>query len=95
MLRSGAYPNLYADISFTIFHYARNMPALKVFLEDPAVRSRVLFGSDFYMSEGLDLRERDLSIRLRAELGPDAFREIAETNPARFLKGAAETPPIA
>ncbi len=95
MLRSGDYPNLYTDISFTIFNHERNMPALKVFLEDDAVRSRVLFGSDFYMSEGLALRERDLSIRLRAELGAAAFREIAEINPTRFLKGAAAAPAIA
>jgi predicted TIM-barrel fold metal-dependent hydrolase len=93
MLRSEKYPNLYTDISFTIFYYERFMPALKVFLEDKRVRSRVLFGSDFYMSEGLEVGERDLSIKLRAEIGADAFREIAETNPARFLDGPSAPPP--
>ena len=60
MLRGGNYPNLYTDISYTIFYFEQNAPALKVLLEDAHVRSRVLFGSDFYMSEQRKLRERDL-----------------------------------
>ncbi|MEM7538844.1 MAG: amidohydrolase family protein [Chloroflexota bacterium] len=85
MIRSNAYPNLYTDISYTIFRFHELVSILKVFLVDEAVRTHTLFGSDYYMSDMAGFSERELSIRLRAELGEDYFWQIAETNPAVFL----------
>ena len=79
------HPNLFTDISFTLFHYQENMPTLKVFLSDQRIRERVLFGSDYYMVELHNATEREVSIRLRAELGEALFRQIAETNPRAYL----------
>lgn len=77
--------NLWTDISYTIFHFEHYAPALKVFLTDPQVAARVLFGSDFYMAQQEDFEERLLSMRLRAELGESLFWQIAEENPERWL----------
>lgn len=85
MIKSDKYPNLYADISYTIFRFEENVKVLKVLLANKRLRSRVLFGSDFYMVEIEKLQERRLSIYLRAELGEALFWQIAETNPERYL----------
>jgi len=82
---SGQYPNFYADISYTIFHIEENAQILKVLLQDERVKTQMLFGSDFYMVEQEKFPERRLTMSLRATLGEDLFRQIAETNPKRYL----------
>ncbi|WP_068312968.1 amidohydrolase family protein [Polycladidibacter hongkongensis] len=89
MIKSGEYPNLYTDISYTVFNIEDYMPALKVFLRDNRLRSRTLFGSDFYMSEQEVFEECFLSIKLRAELGEKTYSTIARTNPVHYLNGLA------
>jgi predicted TIM-barrel fold metal-dependent hydrolase len=79
-----AYPNVYADISYTLCD-KRFFNMLKVTLQDSVLRNRVLYGSDFYMLEQ-ELSEREFSINLRAFLGDDDYRQIAETNPVAFLR---------
>ncbi len=91
LMKSGNYPNLYADISYTIFSFEKNSKLLKVLLEDPKVRSQVLFGSDFYMVEQEKFQERRLSIELRAVIGEKFFKEIAEINPKKYL-GTSSSP---
>ncbi len=76
--------NVYADISYTL-HDVALLPLLKVILKDPKVNSKVLFGSDFYMTE-LNISERSFSINLRAALGENDYQQIAETNPQVFLR---------
>lgn len=85
LIRSGDYPNLYTDISYTLFNLNDHLPVLKVLLEHPKVRERVLFGSDYYMAEREALPERQLALRIRAALGEDLFWQIAWHNPRRFL----------
>ena len=88
LIKSGDYPNLYTDISYTIFMFEQYMRPLKVILNNDAVRKRVLFGSDYYMSEQEEFDERFLSMSLRAELPADVYRDIAYGNPVRWLTGA-------
>jgi len=91
MITSGAYPNLWTDISYTLFHFDDNIPFLKLFLggadagKAELLRARVLFGSDFYMTRQEKLSERAVCFRLRNALGEDVFRQIAETNPEIWL----------
>ena len=89
MIRSGDWPNLWVDISYTMFKFEEYAPLLRLFLKDDAVRARVLFGSDFYMTRRERLSEKAVSIRLRDTLGEENFRQIAETNPRIFLSGTA------
>jgi hypothetical protein len=58
---------------------------LKVLLSDDRVRARVFFGSDFYVVRNAKLEERRRSVRIRAVLGEDVWRTIAEDNPREFL----------
>ncbi|TDX29647.1 amidohydrolase family protein [Rhodovulum visakhapatnamense] len=85
MIESGAYPNLYTDISYTVFKVPACMPLLTLFMESERLAARILFGSDFYMLRQEDLSEKAVSIRLRAALGEARFRQIAETNPETWL----------
>lgn len=85
LITSGNYPNLYADISFTIFNFQENVPLLKILLEDKVILEHVLFGSDFYMSESRKYSEKRLSTDLRSELGEDKFWQIAHENPRVYL----------
>jgi len=86
MLREeGRYPGLYTDISYTIFKFQEYSALLRLYLEDTRIREKVLFGSDFYMTRQEHLSEKAVSIRLRDALGEPLFRQIAETNPARYL----------
>ena len=85
MITSGDYGNLYTDISYTMFKFADYAPLLRLFLEDEAIRDRVLFGSDFYMTRQEHLSEKEVSIRLRDALGEARFHQIAEVNPERYL----------
>jgi predicted TIM-barrel fold metal-dependent hydrolase len=85
MLCSGAWPNLWTDISYTIFKFDEFAPLLRLFLQEKTVRERTLFGSDFYMTRQEKLSEKAISIRLRDALGEELFGQIAETNPRRFL----------
>ena len=85
MIRSGDYPNLYTDISYTIFYSRRFIPLLKVLLQDERLRDKILFGSDYYMVLQERMTERELAIHLRAHLGEDFFWQVAEDNPKNYL----------
>ncbi|WP_299204448.1 amidohydrolase family protein [uncultured Tateyamaria sp.] len=86
LIGCGAYPGLYTDISYTVFATQRFLPALAVILRaNPKVRARVLFGSDYYMTQTEKFDERHLSMQLRYVLGENIFREIANLNPDHFL----------
>lgn len=89
MIRSERYENLYTDVSYTIFANEEYVYLLKVLLSNEVLRSRVLFGSDFYVVEVADLEERRRSVRARAVLGEELFQTIAHDNPKRYLGEAA------
>lgn len=79
------YPNVYADISYTLSH-PDLLTLLKMTLEaDPKIRERVLFGTDFYMVSKATT-ERLFGINARAFLGEELFYQIAKTNAERFLE---------
>ena len=94
MIRSGDYPGLYTDISYTMFKFSEYSALLRLLLEDDTLREKVLFGSDFYMTRQEQLSEKAVSIRLRDALGEVCFRQIAETNPGVWL-GKQDQPPTA
>jgi predicted TIM-barrel fold metal-dependent hydrolase len=78
------YPNVYADISYTLYDTTL-LPLLKMILEaDKKIRERVLFGTDFYLVSKAS-SERAFAINVRAALGDALFEQIAVTNAERFL----------
>ena len=78
------YPNVYTDISFTAYDKDL-LPFLKVLVNMPELRQRILYGSDIYMVQ-LKETEREFSINLRGYLGEEDFKQIAVTNPQKFLE---------
>lgn len=85
MITCGDYPNLYTDVSYTIFNFEERIPLLRMFLTDKLMQEKVLFGSDFYMTRQEALSEKAMSIRLRDALGECLFHRIAHENPRRWL----------
>jgi predicted TIM-barrel fold metal-dependent hydrolase len=78
------FDNLYTDISYTMSN-EDYWPIFKLMLIDnPKLRQRVLFGSDFYMNE-VEGEEKVWSIKFRVFLGEELFTQIAVTNPKVFL----------
>jgi predicted TIM-barrel fold metal-dependent hydrolase len=87
LIRSGHYPNLWTDISFTVFADEEYVYLLNVLLSDERIRARTLFGSDYYVVADAKLEERRRAIRVRAVLGEQLFQTIAQDNPNTFLNG--------
>lgn len=91
MIASGKYPNLYTDISYTVFTpklkglYIDLVDYLKVLLSNDEVRAHVLFGSDYYMVQHEEMSEKEVSIMLRSRLGEDLYFQIAYHNPREYL----------
>jgi len=81
------HDNIYADISSTLYQGSGRIDLLKLILQDPKIRERVLFGSDYYMMERVKPLERKRSIEIRSQLGAELFEQIAFTNPERYLNG--------
>ena len=77
------YPNLYTDISFT-WNKDEYFSVLKIYMNNKALREKLLFGSDFYMVQ-TETTEKKFSMDLRAYLGDKYFKIIANTNPKKFL----------
>ncbi len=94
--RSKKYPNLFTDVSYTLF---TEMPAyrpfnyfhfLNVLLENKDIREQVLFGTDYYMVEREKISEKEVSIGLRALLGEKQYFQIAHYNPKKYLYETSE-----
>ena len=81
MLRT--HPNLYTDISFTL-NDQEYFSVLKVYLSDKEILGKVLFGSDYYMVETKST-EKKFGFDLRAYLGEDFYKTIANENPVKYL----------
>ncbi|MBL0055502.1 MAG: amidohydrolase family protein [Chitinophagaceae bacterium] len=78
------YPNVYADISFTL-HDKAIYSELKELLKDESINKKILFGTDYYVVASV-ADESDLLNLFKKELGDDAlFEMIAYENPKRFL----------
>ena len=91
MISEGSYPNLYTDISMTLFFpkppglYFDFFDYLKVLLSNSRIREHVLFGSDYFMLETASLSEKQVSLGLRSRLGEELYFQIAHYNPRRYL----------
>ena len=76
--------NLYADISY-IIHQPSILPLLKDSIQNPALKSRILFGTDFYVVRNHKSEKQMLS-ELEAGLSKEEFDQIARINPLEYLR---------
>ena len=85
LMKSPLYPNVYADVSFTL-HENELYEALKSVLGNTAYRNRILFGTDFFMATQYKT-EFNLYDEFRTAVNdPAVWKEISYLNPVRFLE---------
>ncbi|AYB34010.1 hypothetical protein [Chryseolinea soli] len=77
------FPNIYADVSY-ILHNPDIRPLLKQTLLNPRLKTRVLFGTDYYMVQKYK-SERTLMADLADSLTNKEFDLMARVNPREFL----------
>lgn len=82
------YPNIYGDISY-IIHDPEILPLLKQTLQNPELRERTLFGTDFYVVRN-HKSERELLAEIMGSLSKADFDQIARINPKGYLKNNVE-----
>ncbi|MGQ9871268.1 amidohydrolase family protein [Leptodesmis sp.] len=80
------YENTYADISFTLSN-PNYFSLLKNLLGQRDLRSKILFGTDYYMVE-IVTSDKNFHTALKQALAPDDYRQITEINPQTFLFGS-------
>lgn len=80
------FPNVYADISY-ILHKAEIQPLLKYTMRNPKLRTKVLFGTDFYVVRN-HKSEKNILADMLQDLSDDDFDQIARINPRKFLANA-------
>lgn len=78
------YDNVYSDISY-IVHEDKIHPLLKQTLQNPKLRKRTLFGTDFYVVRNHN-SERSLLANTIDSLSQSDFNQIACKNPREFLE---------
>ena len=77
------YSNTYADISY-ILHDAIILPLLKQTLSNEAIKSKVLYGTDFYVVRN-HKTDKEILSDMRAGLTEAEFDQIARYNPREYL----------
>lgn len=77
------YKGVYSDISYTMFN-ADLFNLLRLTLQDESIKGKIIYGSDFYMVEQ-ETSERQFVTNIRAYIGENDFKLIAERNPSLFL----------
>lgn len=77
------YPNVYSDLSY-IIHNQEIFPLLKQTINNPQLKDRILFGTDFYVVRNHN-SEKELLATTMANLSTEEFDQIARENPTSFL----------
>lgn len=86
------YKNVYADVSYSLFNSSIH-PLIKEDLQNPDLRGRILFGTDFFMTEQ-ENPERKLYTDLINDLGSTDFYQIANTNAVAYLTSKFYKAPV-
>lgn len=78
------YKNVYADLSYILHDIEGVFPLLKLTLRNPLLKTRVLYGTDFYVVRN---HKSDKSLRAGAmqALTEDEFDQIARINPLSYI----------
>jgi predicted TIM-barrel fold metal-dependent hydrolase len=80
------YKNIYSDISY-IIHDEDIVPLLRQTLNNPKLKSKVLFGTDFYVVRN-HKSEKKMLAEIMNSLSQEDFDQIARANSATYLKNS-------
>lgn len=78
------HDNVYADISYILHNDAEIMPLLKQTLQNPGLRNKVLYGTDFYVVRN-HKSDKNMLADMMGGLSEEDFDQIARCNPRKFL----------
>jgi hypothetical protein len=78
------HPNVYADISYILHDDAGILPLLKQTLQNPELRKKVLYGTDFYVVRN-HKSDKNMLADMMGGLTVEDFDVIARENPVKFL----------
>lgn len=76
--------NVYADISYILHSDQEILPLLKQTLQNPGLRSKVLYGTDFYVVRN-HKSDKNMLADMQSGLDQKDFDQIARLNPRDFL----------
>jgi uncharacterized protein len=82
LLQDQRWPNVYTDISYTLFNH-KVYDRLRTHIDGPE-GDRILFGTDFYMTLK-EAPEENLLQRCVEELTMERFKKVAKGNADRYL----------
>ncbi|MBO0360703.1 amidohydrolase family protein [Hymenobacter sp. BT186] len=90
------YPHVYTDVSFTLAEKRLFTRLAADLAADSPFRERILFGTDFFMTTQVK-NEAKLAVELMEHLvseinAPDAWWQLANSNPVRYLQSSVYTP---
>ncbi|WP_164721472.1 amidohydrolase family protein [Maribacter sp. MJ134] len=77
------FDNVYTDISYTT-HENKYLNLLSEILNNPEIKDRVLFGTDFYVVSN-QKTEKQYWIDMKNMMGDEKWNSISYKNPKRFL----------
>lgn len=76
--------NVYADISYILHSDAQILPLLKQTLQNQTLRSKVLYGTDFFVVRN-HKSDKNMLADMMGGLSEEDFDQVARTNPRSFL----------
>lgn len=79
------HDNVYADISYILHGDLQIMPLLRSTLQHPKLKTRVLYGSDFFVVRN-HKSDKNMLADMRGGLLKDEFNQIACVNPVKYLE---------
>ncbi|MEO7922323.1 MAG: hypothetical protein ABIR30_01460 [Chitinophagaceae bacterium] len=84
------HDHVYADISYILHGDLQILPLLRHTLQHPRLKTRVLYGSDFYVVRN-HKSDKNMLADIKGGLLKNEFDQIARVNPVKFLaKGVQE-----
>jgi hypothetical protein len=78
------HKHVYADISYILHNHAQTLPLLKQTLQNPWLRKKVLYGTDFYVVRN-HKSDKHMLADMMGGLDEKDFDQIARCNPRAFL----------
>jgi predicted TIM-barrel fold metal-dependent hydrolase len=78
------HPNVYADISYILHDDAAILPLLKQTLQNPQLREKILYGTDFYVVRN-HKSDKHMLAEMMGGLEKTDFDQLARKNPRIFL----------
>lgn len=78
------YPNVYADISYILHGDQEILPLLIQTLQNPGLKEKVLFGTDFFVVRN-HKSDKNMLADMTSSLSETEFDQIARINPRNYL----------